>query len=214
MEVIGQMIDTDALKTQFDPNAPRKNTNFPVFSMRSVLDKKATKEAGHEVFKDVEWIQVQTRGNTMERTSGRVKGWHRREYAPFYEAWKKGTTVKIEGFPLDHWVLIRPHPSHIAALKKINIHSVEQLAEMSEANLPPRYPHMIALQMKAREFLQTQSDTGQFNALKLEVEDLRTQLADQLKANEELKQQVNILHSQVQAQSPVQPSAPRKGKIE
>ena len=194
-----QPIDTENLNKPID-------TTFPRFYIKAVVDQIASKKTGEEVYRDEEWVKIANPGNFTEEVNRRVKGKDKTRFANYYKAWKEGREEIAQGFPLDHWVLITP--SETAQLKAVRCRTVEQLANMPEQSLPKHLPTGIALQIKARKFLDQQKNGAEVARLQTENEDLRKSNDSLTQSVEELKAQVNAIDAKLRASSPVVQNIP------
>lgn len=172
-----QMFDIAAYRDQRDTTIPR-------FYIKTMVDERASKKEGHQVFVDVEMVEIITPGDKLNVPHCVVKEMHKRRYEKQYEAFKKGVAPSPEGFRLEAW----PHLSaaEAATLKACNCHTVEQLADMAEANRP-KLPRFFELQKLAREFVESQKDASVVVALQTQVEDLRKELQHAMNTVDALK---------------------------
>ena len=195
-----QMFDADSAQQQ---KRDERDTIIPLFNVDSVIDTTATRQQGEVIYKDREMITIVTPGNNMEKVNRPVKKFDREvRFKKFYDAWKAGQEIPEDGFPLVHWSLIKPSEVSMLAVKRIT--TVQQLAEVPEMGLPKHMPNGVALQIKAREFLQSQTDGAHVARLTTEVEDLRKQATSRNELMDELKMQVKVLTAQIQPHNPVQ----------
>jgi len=182
---------------------------FPRFYWKSVIDQEKTKKTGEQCFKDEEYVILETPGNRMERSNRPVKPGDRIRFNKYYDHWKNNRDFQPDGFPLEHWTLLKP--SELAGLRGRNVVTVEQLANMPETDLPKMMPNAVALQIKAQEFLKAKSDGGRAAALMTQVEDLQKQMVLKDETLTELKAQVNALYAQLKVASPVVQTGPLSG---
>lgn len=106
---------------------------FVTFFMQAELNGVRTDEAGHPVYDDVEFVRIMTPGDKHSEVVRAATPQHKREYAQQYAAFKEGIELAPEGAPLEHWPPLSP--AQIANFKAMGIHTVEQLAEVSDGNL-------------------------------------------------------------------------------
>lgn len=164
------------------------------FYDREILDEAATREAGRPIHKNVPYILLIASGNNLTRWDrpvdfNGVVGGHAPDtlrWPAAYAAYKNQTVMVPDGTSLLEWA---PLPrSEAKDLKKIGIHTVEQLAEMSDSNL--NFLGAMALRNKAKAWLL--SATTPAAAMKLQAEN------DSLRADVEmLKQQIQDLAAQL-----------------
>lgn len=163
-----QMFDSKYL----DPKT-HVDTAIPRFFTEARVDERASKAAGHQIFVDVEMVEIICPGDKNNVPTMPVDEVHKRRWPGVYAAFKQGLEQLPEGFPLTAW----PHvtQSLCATLKAMSCHTVEQLAGMSDANLP-KYPDIHKIRDRAREFLAAQQDATMLNKLQAQVDDLSKQL--------------------------------------
>lgn len=142
------------------------------------LSKFQSDSAGLPVYVDVEMISVIQPGEKDE-TKVLATEWHRRRFPRQYEAFKQGLEQTQTGTPLDH--LFPSEPSTILTLKSFNIHTVQQLAGVSDTAIN-NLPMGRSLVDRAKVYLQ--SATGgqpfhQMEAMQRQIEELKAALAEQ-----------------------------------
>lgn len=72
---------------------------------------------------------------------------------PAYEAWKQGQALPVDGTPIAAWALLTP--SQVDALKRVNVMTVEAIAEVSDSVLSQlRWPGARELPKLAKQFLE------------------------------------------------------------
>ena len=106
---------------------------FVTFYLATELNNFRSEQEGHPVYDDVEYVRIITPGDTRSEVIRAATPQHKREYAAQYAAFKEGITLAPEGSPLEHWPPLTP--AQIANFKAVGIHTVEQLAEVSDGNL-------------------------------------------------------------------------------
>ena len=182
-----QMFDIGAFREQ-------KDTVIPRFYIKSNIDERESKKVGHQVFVDVEMVELITPGDKLNVPHIPVSDYHRNRFAKQYEAFKKGMEQVPDGFRLEAW----PHisPGACATLKAINCHTVEQLAEMAESNRP-KLPDFYKLQQKAREFLDAQKDSSVVVSMQTKVEDQKTEIQHLMNTGDALKKKIAEMHADV-----------------
>lgn len=147
---------------------------FPQFSIRAVPDGAASTREGRAMFKEVEWVDILIAGDKTTCRSTAVTDEHRKRFAKHYLAWKEGKELAASGTPLEHWPLMTV--AQVEEFKALRIKTVEQLAEMSDANL-----HAIGMggrtwREKAQAFLKAAKDTSAAQAYAQENELLKGRL--------------------------------------
>jgi hypothetical protein len=114
------------------PRFAMDNKLFVQFFMLAVRNEIKSIEAGRPIFDDKEYVRIITPGNTKSVLEVPVQEEHRSRFASRYERWKKGQGEALTGTPLEMWPQMTV--SQVAELKALNIHTVEQLASLSDGN--------------------------------------------------------------------------------
>lgn len=166
------------------------------FETRTEEDRNLSIEAGHIVYKDVDWIIVTPHG-ARDSNEDRAEAWIEKKGAAArqgtydiellkqirkaYEAYKEGKELPVEGTPL----AMLPHlftPSEIANCKTLNIFSLEVLAQANEetiARLGMGGREMKNRAKKAMEHADNGSGAAlQISALQQENSDLKERMHD------------------------------------
>jgi len=165
---MAQMFDVDAFRNQ------QRDTAMPTFRVSSVYNERESKKTGKPVYDNVEMIQIITPGDKLTVVDGPVKEYHRRRFSVQYDAWKRGEEAPTVGTPLSTWA--QCSPADVAVLKSSNVKTVEQLAEMPEANRP-QMPNFHDLQKKAQEFLKVIDNNAAVTAMQTMVEDQKKEIS-------------------------------------
>ena len=179
----------EAERANRDPN-DRYSGARVYFDVIEVENEARTEEAGRLQCDMVEHFIVQWPG--QEKEFVRAKDWHRRRYAAEYKAFKSGLEVPERGLPIQEWGMI---PLSIAKeFKFIGIHTVEQLADLSEGGeiyrkLGPAQSYV----QKAKDFVKRSEKEGKYTAL----ESRNRKLEAQVKA---LTEQVQTLSARIEAE--------------
>lgn len=178
-----QMFDVSSLRETRDTTIPR-------FYLKTMIDERESRKQGHQIFIDVEMVEIITPGDKLNVPHCVVSEYHRQRYKTQYESWKSGNEQKPDGFRLEAW----PHctSAEAEALKAVNCFTVEQLAAMAEANRP-KIPTFHSLQKKAQEFLEAQKDDSKIVAMQTMIDDLKNQVQHLANMNDGLKKKVSEL---------------------
>lgn len=155
------------------------------FTIEPFPDPAKSADSGKPEFRDVEMVRIFIDKNTV--WYGEVTDEHRERFAVRYAKWKKSKGVGISGTPLCEvsWL----NRSTIASYNALNVFSVEQLANASDATLQDLGMGARANKEKARVYLKKASEdaadlklAGENVKLKNELEYLKQELAE-LKAS-------------------------------
>ena len=173
------------------------------FGMNPTIDKAKTKEAGHDVYKDVEFVKIVVPGDKTSMLLQPSNDSYRRRfpnaYASFQKREKRGT---VEGMLLEQW----PAISRAVAmtLYAAHIQTVEALAEVHDGNIDRlSIANARELRDKARAWLKHAKDGAQ--TLKDAAE--KKQLQDQIAA---LQAQITELAASRKADDESKPANTRR----
>ena len=113
---------------------------FVEFKMEPVYQGKASEDEGRPIYKDVPYIEINFPGDRTKKVYRPVKmeDDHQgpsdpRRFPRQWEAFKEQRAQVQEGTPIEQWPPLTR--SQAMELKAIHIHTVEQLAGISDANL-------------------------------------------------------------------------------
>jgi hypothetical protein len=127
------------------------------FYNRPVQDKERTAEEGRPIFKEMVYIDIKQPGN---RDWGIDAPARQRDFDRFPEHYRRFLArqedVVIEGTPLDQWPGITA--SQVEEMKFLNCHTVEQMANMSDANTGKF--GLATLKQKAKGYLEYAKDNA------------------------------------------------------
>lgn len=146
---------------------------FVRFFMATEQNNFRSEQEGHPVYDDVEYVSIITPGDTRSEVIRAATPQHKREYAPQYAAFKEGITLAPEGSPLEHWPPLTP--AQIANFKAVGIHTVEQLAEVSDGNLANLGRGARTIRERAKAWLEQAGGGAPLDRLIAENEKLRAE---------------------------------------
>lgn len=138
---------------------------------------------GRPIYDEEEYIEIVTPGDKTNVVDRPVRPADKRQYAQQYAAWKAGDEEQLSGTPLTMWPAVSR--SQVEELKHFRVRTVEQLADLSDANLQNIGP-IRDLRERAKDFLATAKGNAPTEAL-------RAQLADEKNRREALERQVQEL---------------------
>lgn len=141
------------------------------------------------------YILIVPPGQNKTEFRGPVQERHKREYPNEWKAFIEQREQQISGVPISSMPGLEA--TRLQMLRSLNIHTVEQLAELSDANLYNVGPGAVQMRSQARAYLAKTS---------AETLELR-------RSNDELKEQLAALSAQVAALTkPVVVEKPRRGR--
>lgn len=151
-------------------------------------------------YANVEFVSILTPGDPKSVPRMKVTDRIRQMYAPWYERWRKGLEVSAHGTPLE--MFPRLTPAQVRELKGLNIFTVEDLAEVADANLH-RLPMGMTLKKEAGIWLKSKKETDAIEAQVRENQAQRDAMAMLEKQNADLMRRLEALETQKAEPAPV-----------
>lgn len=182
------------------------------FETRPEENAEKTREAGHAVFEDVDYITWYSIGDNLKSTSCRASKTakfypHIWQVArPLYEAWKQGQDDPVTGTALAEWPAIGR--GMVETLRGFNVRSVEDLADINDAAMQRIGMGARALRDKARAWLESAKTHGKM-AEELKARDDRITAMDS--ENRQLRADLDELRAMVERLQPRQRAPIAKG---
>lgn len=157
-------------------------SNFTVrFFQEKVQMGFLSEQAGHPVFEDRDFIQINIPGdmsNIIERESTEID---RTQFASLFAAYKQGLEPSVDGMPVEQWAKLTK--AQAANYKAQNFQTVEQIAEMSDHACGSVGMGATSDRAAAKAFLALAKDAGLAQKQAIEIDRQNTDI-------EELKRQV------------------------
>lgn len=192
-----------------DGGSPRVMGNdrrWVTFYRKGVMNARKSEESGAPVFDAVDFIKIQHPGE-MDTTERPVREDEKITFKAQWDAYMAGREQIPDGIPIA--TLFPAQEEVVALLRHCRVHTVEQLAALTDTGLQSIGTGARTLQGKARDFLAMANKMAGPNRLQQQIDDLTAR-------NEVLTQQVNQL---LAARAPQgdnaadegQEAAPRRG---
>lgn len=102
------------------------------FYRKAVYNKPKSDEAGRPIFDDADFVRITIPGDKYSNLEAKVDESHRRRFPKQWANYQAGQEQAQTGTPLEHWPQMTV--GLVATLKAMKIYTVEQLAELSDAN--------------------------------------------------------------------------------
>jgi hypothetical protein len=157
-------------------------------------DEAESTKAGRPVFKDMEYIRIAVPGNRLVQVHRPVRDEDKRRFSQAYAHWQSRKRNLVDGTPLSEWPPVTR--SQVEELGFLNVHTVEQLAQLPDA-AASQFHGGLALKQKARDSLERAKDGAYLVQMRAELEQrdnetavLRRQLAEQSQTLEKLSAMV------------------------
>lgn len=121
------------------------------FGFYPTLDNRKTQEAGHDVYRDVEFVKIAVPGDRNSLFFQPSSDSHRKRFPQAYAAFKAREHTPIEGMPVEEWAPVGR--SLALNLKAMHIHTVESLAAVHDGNIDRIGSNGRELREKAKAWL-------------------------------------------------------------
>ena len=188
-----------AMAQNFQQGAPRPSDGVPKFFIKAVRYADGS-------FHNVEYVDIITPGDPKSLPRHKVTDAIRQLYPRQYEAFRRGLEMAPDGWPLEMWSVL--NPAQVYHLKSLNIFTVEQLAQIADANLH-QIPMGRTLKNQAVVALKAKQETDSVEAMRRKDELNQTAISSLEASNAQLMQQLAELAAKFDAQTA--PSESRSG---
>jgi hypothetical protein len=174
------------------------------FTRRAVKNEPASVEAGYPVFDERDYVTIQIPGDATSSYDAVVTREHQSRWPAKWAAYKAGTDQSLVGTSLEK--LPGMSVSLIATFGSIGVHTVEQLADLSDGNTNGILG-INELRRKAKAYLQiakgdaVKENTSDIAALQKQVAELTSQLGAQAGTKVDVKQTAKLTVDQGGAQA-------------
>lgn len=176
------------------------------FEMYPRQNREKTEKEGRPVFEDVEYVKIQTPGDTDNVVHRPVRDFDKQRFARQYAAWKLTGQQPSEGTPLEQWPGVTR--AQVAELAFFGCRTVEHLANMSDANAQ-KFMGSAQLRQRARDYLERAKDGAIVVAMRAQLDESENELGAVKRQMAEMAAAMGDLRKQLQAATPVaQPAAP------
>lgn len=135
------------------------------FYLRAVMNNFKSSQEGRPIFDEQDYIRIIVPGDKNTIIDTKVTPEYASRFASQYEKYKRNQSQSVTGTPLEVWPQMTV--GQVAELKAMNVHTVEQLAELPD-NLAQRIMGSHDLRRRAKTFLDAAA--GEAASTKLEAE--------------------------------------------
>ncbi len=188
-----------------------KDTDLLVkFFRHAELSQIKSIKGGAPIYDDVDMIEVITPG---EKDPVRVVATplHQRRFPRQWEAYKNGQEMAQSGTPIE--MLLTNQPSAVLQLKSLNIHTIQQLAGLSDSAKQMIPMGGQQLQDKAKAYLSAAHDGQNFHAMQAamqaQIDQLKNMLTEQ-GVTPPAERPLNLPDEKPQPEAKRGPGRPRK----
>lgn len=173
----GHFNDDFPMTMEREAGAPENVAALAVaFGMYPMIDKKASKKAGHDVYRDVEHIKAVVPGDKFSLHFQPATDLDRKRFPQAYKAFQGREQKVTTGMPIEEWAPI--NRSFAMTLRATHIHTVEALAEVHDSQIDRLGSNARELRAKAKAWLSDAKNS----AASMEAAAREKALQDQLAA--------------------------------
>lgn len=147
---------------------------FVRFSKVPKEDAEASAQEGRPIFKEVDYITIAVPGDKTSEVVRPVRPTDKERFRAAWERYNAGHAQVADGTPLKEWPGVSR--AQVEELAYFRIYTVEQLADVSDANLRNMGP-FLALRQRARDFLERAKGAAPVEKMRQELEARDEQLA-------------------------------------
>lgn len=138
------------------------------FHLNPTHDEEESQKQGRPIYYDREFVEIRIAGDRNTVISEPVNEDHKHRFPAQYAAFKNQSVQVHSGTPLEVWPPLSK--SQVLMFKACNVHTVEQLAEVSDSNLHNLGMGARELRDKAKVFLSSATDSSAVLALQDKLE--------------------------------------------
>ena len=169
-------------ETGMDFTVDNKDTCRPLFRMEAKQNKAKTITEGRPIFDQVPFVTIISPGDTKNVPDTKVLDEHRQRWPRQWEAFEKGLEQPINGTPINQWPIL--NNAQVAELKALNIHTIEEMASLSDGGTQ-QIVGLMTLKQQAIAHLATSKDDGVVYEALDKVEKLEERMTAMLQENKE-----------------------------
>jgi hypothetical protein len=148
---------------------------YVIFYRKAVQNGSKSLEAGRPIFDEMDFCKIQIPGDKHSNVDVKVTNEHKHRFPRQWAAYQQGLEQATSGTPLEAWPQMTV--GTVANLKAVGITTVEQLAEMSDANASGMMGNH-DLRRRAKLFLEAAKGEAVNNKMAAELEKRDAQIAE------------------------------------
>tara|TARA_R100001086_G_scaffold161384_1_gene86920 strand:- start:279 stop:884 length:606 start_codon:yes stop_codon:yes gene_type:complete len=176
-------------ETGMEFTVDNKDTCRPLFRMEAKQNKAKTLTEGRPIFDQVPFVTIISPGDNKNVPDTKVLDEHRQRWPRQWEAFEKGLEQPINGTPINQWPIL--NNAQVAELKALNIHTIEEMASLSDGGTQ-QIVGLMTLKQQAIAHLATSKDDGVVYEALDKVEKLEERMTAMLQENKELRAAVEV----------------------
>lgn len=155
-------------------NPVHESHTFVEFFMNPVEFKAESEKEGRPVFKEIPFVRIIIPGDRNNVLECKASEYYKGRYPKAWAAFQAGQKEGFIGTSLESWPQI--NRSQVKEAKYFEVHTVEQLAELSDVHCQRLGMGWSELRNKAKAYLNIAADTAKETAQAAENERLRTEM--------------------------------------
>lgn len=183
--------------TRTNGSQPGRDTVQPRFHTREVQDQAASANAGRAIYKTERMVQFLIPASPNQPVF-RLAEEHIQRWPEAYARFMAGQEMSVDGTPLEQWPIL--NRAMVLELKALEVHTVEQCADLSDNALQRIGRGGYSIRDKAKAYLDDAERIKMTEKLSHENDGLRTEIADLQRQLGELRPMVDQMYGQLQAQ--------------
>lgn len=169
---------------------PAAGSTRVVFFSKAKLMPAKSKEAGHDVWENTDYVSVQQVTEKYPIVLEAHQG-HRQRWPNEYEAFLKGREAIPEGTPMN--ILMPGNEAMVNELRGMAIFTIEQMAEVPDS-VVHRIPFGTDMKNRARKYMEAMHGAQGFNKMQGELEKANARAADTERQLADLKEQMSAMN--------------------
>ena len=149
---------------------------FAVFYTDAVHMGAESEAAGRPIYKDVPFVRIMVPGDNTNVIERKAKDEDKRRFPEAWAQYQRGESTGHSGTPLEQWPQITK--AQVKEAKYLEVHTVEQLAALSDSQCQRLGMGYLELRTKAKAYLTAAADGAAVAQQAAEIERLRAEIAD------------------------------------
>lgn len=202
------MQDADIMYAGTQPNDSDKRL-WVTFTVEPRLNKKESKEAGENMYRDVEFVTIRIPGDKLSVVHRPVQPADKMRFPLQYAAFRNAKGDEVVGTPLS--LLPGVKPSQVKELEFFNVRTIDQLAAMPDGSAGAGMMGILALRNAAKNYIKASKEAAPLVKVQQELETRDATIAAQAAQIEAQGKQIAAILAALPAAPPAEGPA-KKGK--
>lgn len=149
---------------------------YAVFYTEAIKMGAESETAGRPIYKDVPFVRIMVPGDNTNVIERKATEDDKRRYHQAWAQYERGEAQAMHGTPLEQWPQITK--AQVKEAKYLEVHTVEQLAALSDSQCQRLGMGYLELRTKAKAYLTAAADGAAVAQQAAEIERLRAEIAD------------------------------------